>query len=205
MSGHQLGSANGSATLWRGRRWRLLRCRADIAPGFSAPSGREGHHLAHPARLGHPNGQRQDPQAAAPQLADPVRHVGHRGEALASLGPAGPRAPTPMLVTVRPRRPGVEELMPTCREERDPAAVAACVGDQVAQRPRRPTCHPPPAIAGRTRGREGLLTGPGRPRPAGCRGPADAESPTSRSPRWSICTPKTPPVRAREDSHEHPA
>jgi hypothetical protein len=139
MSGHQLGSANGSATVWRGRRWRLLRCRADIAPGFSAPSGREGHHPAHPAGLGHPNGQGQDPRAAAPQLADPVRHVGHRGEALASLGPAGPRAPTPMLVTARPRRPGVEELMPTCREERDPAAVAACVGDQVAQRPRRPT------------------------------------------------------------------
>jgi hypothetical protein len=85
MSGHQLGSANGSATLWRGRRWLLLRCRADIAPGFSAPGGREDHHPAHSAQPGHPNGQRKDPPAAPPRLADPVRHVGHRGEALASL------------------------------------------------------------------------------------------------------------------------
>jgi hypothetical protein len=46
MSGHQLGSANGSATLWRGRRWLFLRCRAATVLGFSAPSGREDHHLA---------------------------------------------------------------------------------------------------------------------------------------------------------------
>ena len=138
MSSHQLGSANGTAMLWRGRRWLLLRRRVATVPGFSGPSGREDHHPAHPARPGHPNPQRQDPPAAAPQLADPARHVGHRGEASASPGPAGPRPPTPMLVTARPRQPGVGAVMPTCREERDPAAVAACVGGQVAQRPRRP-------------------------------------------------------------------
>jgi hypothetical protein len=138
MSSHQLGSANGSATLWRGRRWLLLRRRAATVPRFLGPIGSEDHHPAHPARPGHPNGQRQDPQATAPQLADPARHVGHRGEASASPGPAGPRPPTRLLVTPRPRRSGQEEVMPTCRDERDPAAIAACVGDQVAQRPRRP-------------------------------------------------------------------
>jgi hypothetical protein len=205
MSGHQLGSANGSATLWRGRRWLLLRCRADIAPGFSAPGGREDHHPAHSAQPGHPNGQRKDPPAAPPQLADPVRHVGHRGEALASLWAGWP--------TTTHTHAGHRSATPTGRGRADadlqggarPSRRRSLRWRPGGTRPRRLTW--PSATCDRwtSRGRDGLLTGSGRPRPAWCRGPADAELPTSRSPRWSICTPKTPPVRAREGSYEHPA
>ena len=52
MSSHQLGSANGTAMLWRGRRWLLLRRRAATVPGFSGPSGREVTTLPTPPRLG---------------------------------------------------------------------------------------------------------------------------------------------------------
>jgi hypothetical protein len=139
MSSHQLGSANGSATLWRGRRWLLLRRRAATVPGFSAPSGRKTTTLPTPPGLGIRTGSARIHRPQLPSSPTPPATWGIVVKRQRRLGRLARDHPHACWSPPDHADPGLREVMPICRDERNPAAIAACVGDQVAQRPSRPT------------------------------------------------------------------